>query len=168
MNFQYKHLHTVSNSWPNTQPHQLESLPMVRQMVRCVCVCVCVCVGKTHHKQTKHPWGACFVIRGSLAPPPPLSSFVVCQCFHLCVDNRPSRNNACVITEVRSADLKIILLGDSAVGKSKLVERFLMDQYKPRQLSTYGRWPGGVVVRQCWCWCCCTQCDLGVVHCAIA
>ena len=25
------------------------------------------------------------------------------------------------------ADLKIILLGDSAVGKSKLVERFLMD-----------------------------------------
>eukprot|EP00941_MAST-03F_sp_MAST-3F-sp1_P001003 g1003.t1 len=35
------------------------------------------------------------------------------------------------------ADLKIILLGDSAVGKSKLVERFLMDDYQPRQLSTY-------------------------------
>ena len=34
-------------------------------------------------------------------------------------------------------DLKIILLGDSAVGKSKLVERFLMDEYNPRQLSTY-------------------------------
>jgi Rab-like protein 2 len=34
-------------------------------------------------------------------------------------------------------DLKIILLGDSAVGKSKLVERFLMDEYSPRQLSTY-------------------------------
>ena len=35
------------------------------------------------------------------------------------------------------ADLKVILLGDSAVGKSKLVERFLMGDYHPRQLSTY-------------------------------
>jgi GTPase SAR1 family protein len=34
-------------------------------------------------------------------------------------------------------DLKIILLGDSAVGKSKLVERFLMNDYVPRQMSTY-------------------------------
>mmetsp|Transcript_7334 Transcript_7334/g.10903 ORF Transcript_7334/g.10903 Transcript_7334/m.10903 type:complete len:211 (+) Transcript_7334:165-797(+) len=34
-------------------------------------------------------------------------------------------------------DFKIILLGDSAVGKSKLVERYLMDDYNPRQLSTY-------------------------------
>nr|AME21659.1 RABL2 [Euglena longa] len=33
--------------------------------------------------------------------------------------------------------IKIILLGDSAVGKSKLVERFLMDGYQPQQLSTY-------------------------------
>ena len=33
--------------------------------------------------------------------------------------------------------LKIILLGDSAVGKSKLVERFLMQDYQPRMLSTY-------------------------------
>ncbi|XP_065064843.1 rab-like protein 2A [Rhopilema esculentum] len=33
--------------------------------------------------------------------------------------------------------VKIICLGDSAVGKSKLVERFLMDGYKPQQLSTY-------------------------------
>jgi Rab-like protein 2 len=31
----------------------------------------------------------------------------------------------------------VILLGDSAVGKSKMVERFLMDEYNPRQLSTY-------------------------------
>ena len=30
--------------------------------------------------------------------------------------------------------IKIILLGDSAVGKSKLVERFLMDGYQPQQL----------------------------------
>ena len=34
-------------------------------------------------------------------------------------------------------DLKVILLGDSAVGKSKLIERYLMDEYNPRQLSTY-------------------------------
>merc|ERR1711943_52435 len=33
--------------------------------------------------------------------------------------------------------VKVILLGDSAVGKSKLVERFLMDGYQPQQLSTY-------------------------------
>ena len=50
--------------------------------------------------------------------------------------------------DLSDPDLKIILLGDSAVGKSKyytirfyesrrLVERFLMDEYKPRQLSTY-------------------------------
>mmetsp|Transcript_7223 Transcript_7223/g.18430 ORF Transcript_7223/g.18430 Transcript_7223/m.18430 type:complete len:206 (+) Transcript_7223:98-715(+) len=35
------------------------------------------------------------------------------------------------------ATLKIILLGDSAVGKSKLMERFLMDDYCPQQDSTY-------------------------------
>ena len=34
-------------------------------------------------------------------------------------------------------DVKVILLGDSAVGKSKLVERYLMDDYNPRQDSTY-------------------------------
>lgn len=33
--------------------------------------------------------------------------------------------------------VKVILLGDSAVGKSKLVERFLLDNYRPHQLSTY-------------------------------
>ncbi|XP_006011073.1 RAB, member of RAS oncogene family-like 2 [Latimeria chalumnae] len=33
--------------------------------------------------------------------------------------------------------VKIICLGDSAVGKSKLVERFLVDGYQPQQLSTY-------------------------------
>eukprot|EP00041_Stephanoeca_diplocostata_P003663 m.36598 g.36598 ORF g.36598 m.36598 type:complete len:217 (+) comp14513_c0_seq1:133-783(+) len=33
--------------------------------------------------------------------------------------------------------IKIICLGDSMVGKSKLVERFLMDDYEPHQLSTY-------------------------------
>jgi len=39
--------------------------------------------------------------------------------------------------DLPECDVKVILLGDSAVGKSKLVERFLMDDYNPRQLSTY-------------------------------
>lgn len=30
--------------------------------------------------------------------------------------------------------MKIILLGDSAVGKSKLVERFMMNEFQPRQV----------------------------------
>jgi Rab-like protein 2 len=34
--------------------------------------------------------------------------------------------------EFTRADLKIILLGDSAVGKSKLVERFLLNDYEER------------------------------------
>ena len=33
--------------------------------------------------------------------------------------------------------VKVILLGDSAVGKSKLVERFLLDGFAPQQLSTF-------------------------------
>lgn len=38
----------------------------------------------------------------------------------------------------RPCDLKIILLGDSAVGKSKLMERFLLDDYvATNQSSTY-------------------------------
>ena len=39
--------------------------------------------------------------------------------------------------ELPPADLKVILLGDSAVGKSKLVERFLLDDYEERTSSTY-------------------------------
>jgi len=39
--------------------------------------------------------------------------------------------------EENGEKVKVICLGDSAVGKSKLVERFLMDGYKPQQLSTY-------------------------------
>lgn len=34
-------------------------------------------------------------------------------------------------------DIKIILLGDSAVGKSKLIERFLMNRYTKHTASTY-------------------------------
>ena len=32
------------------------------------------------------------------------------------------------------AEIKLILLGDSAVGKTKMVERFLMDEYNPQQV----------------------------------
>jgi len=38
---------------------------------------------------------------------------------------------------IAPADLKVILLGDSAVGKSKLVERFLLDKFNKRTRSTY-------------------------------
>eukprot|EP00045_Choanoeca_perplexa_P019695 m.294831 g.294831 ORF g.294831 m.294831 type:complete len:208 (+) comp50798_c0_seq1:27-650(+) len=44
------------------------------------------------------------------------------------MDELPAMDENCV---------KVICLGDSAVGKSKLVERFLMDDYQPHQLSTY-------------------------------
>ncbi|KAI8608610.1 P-loop containing nucleoside triphosphate hydrolase protein [Chytriomyces sp. MP71] len=37
----------------------------------------------------------------------------------------------------KPADVKVILLGDSAVGKSKLTERFLLNDFVPHQLSTY-------------------------------
>ena len=33
------------------------------------------------------------------------------------------------------ADVKVILLGDSAVGKSKLMERFLEDDFNPRRVK---------------------------------
>lgn len=39
--------------------------------------------------------------------------------------------------DLPDADIKVILLGDSAVGKSKLVERYLMDDFTPRHNSTY-------------------------------
>lgn len=38
---------------------------------------------------------------------------------------------------LKPADVKIIMLGDSAVGKSKLMERFLLEDYNPRALSTF-------------------------------
>ena len=44
-------------------------------------------------------------------------------------------------------DVKVILLGDSAVGKSKLVERYMMGNYNPRQV---GRWVGGHVPQGAW------------------
>jgi small GTP-binding protein len=38
---------------------------------------------------------------------------------------------------VSRADVKVVLLGDSAVGKTKLVERFLLKEYNPVNNSTY-------------------------------
>jgi len=34
--------------------------------------------------------------------------------------------------EFSPCDIKLIILGDSAVGKSKLVERFLLDDFEER------------------------------------
>jgi Rab-like protein 2 len=39
--------------------------------------------------------------------------------------------------EMGKADVKLIIVGDTASGKSKLVERFLLDNFEQRQLSTY-------------------------------
>nr|CAD7423249.1 unnamed protein product [Timema monikensis] len=51
-----------------------------------------------------------------------------------------SENIERTIDESKNNDnlnVKLICLGDSAVGKSKLIERFLLDGYKPQQLSTF-------------------------------
>lgn len=48
-------------------------------------------------------------------------------------ENKMTNNTS----DKRGADIKIILLGDSAVGKSKLMERFLMDNFVAHQDSTY-------------------------------
>ena len=39
--------------------------------------------------------------------------------------------------EMGKPDLKIIIVGDTSCGKTKLVERFLLDEYEQRQLSTF-------------------------------
>ena len=49
----------------------------------------------------------------------------------------PSRLQCQMLSASNLSCLQVILLGDSAVGKSKLVERFLLDGYAPQQLSTY-------------------------------
>jgi len=53
------------------------------------------------------------------------------------MEGDPAASADGVTAESRGDVVKVILLGDSAVGKSKLVERFLMDGYQPQQLSTY-------------------------------
>lgn len=51
--------------------------------------------------------------------------------------DREIQNATEQVSELTPADVKLILLGDSAVGKSKLVERFLVNDYIEKQLSTY-------------------------------
>jgi Rab-like protein 2 len=51
--------------------------------------------------------------------------------------SQESKSSSPRSTDNDPSDLKLILLGDSAVGKSKLAERYLMDDYNPRQDSTY-------------------------------
>lgn len=48
-------------------------------------------------------------------------------------------------------DYKVILLGDSAVGKSKLVERYLMDDYNPRQVREAHRMGPSVTLKLMMC-----------------
>ena len=40
-------------------------------------------------------------------------------------------------TTTDEPDIKIIIIGDTAVGKSKLLERYLINEYNPRRLSTH-------------------------------
>ena len=47
-------------------------------------------------------------------------------------------SDECIVSpasEIGEPDVKVILLGDSAVGKSKLIERFLDDEFNPRRVS---------------------------------
>jgi Rab-like protein 2 len=46
-------------------------------------------------------------------------------------------NNNTTTTTSDEPDVKIIIIGDSAVGKSKLLERYLVNDYNPRRLSTH-------------------------------
>eukprot|EP01036_Dinobryon_divergens_P030216 gene30216-39422_t len=48
-------------------------------------------------------------------------------------DKSDGSNSGGEIDTLCDPDLKIILLGDSAAGKSKLIERYLMDEFNPRQ-----------------------------------
>jgi Rab-like protein 2 len=37
----------------------------------------------------------------------------------------------------KTGNIKVILLGDAATGKTKLMQRFLLDDFDPRRLSTH-------------------------------
>ena len=39
--------------------------------------------------------------------------------------------------ESKTGNIKVILLGDAASGKTKLMQRFLLDGFDPRRLSTH-------------------------------
>ena len=48
---------------------------------------------------------------------------------------RSDESNVLTADDLGQSDVKVILLGDSAVGKSKLIERFLDDEFNPRRVS---------------------------------
>jgi hypothetical protein len=54
---------------------------------------------------------------------------------------------------------KLVVIGDSGVGKSALVTRFSDDKFEPSFISTIGacdvRGAVAVVVLSWWCCCCC-------------
>lgn len=52
----------------------------------------------------------------------------------ICFEYKMESKSELAVDDLPDPDLKIILLGDSAVGKSKLIERYLMDEYNPRQV----------------------------------
>ena len=52
-------------------------------------------------------------------------------------EKRDEEMESCSDDGLGEPDVKVIILGDSAVGKSKLVERYLIDDFNPRRLSTH-------------------------------
>jgi GTPase SAR1 family protein len=42
-----------------------------------------------------------------------------------------------MIQDLTTGNVKVILLGDAAAGKTKLMQRFLLDGFDPRRLSTH-------------------------------
>lgn len=52
-------------------------------------------------------------------------------------DEKHDNDTTNSIEQLGEPDVKVIILGDSAVGKSKLVERYLIDDYNPRRISTH-------------------------------
>jgi Rab-like protein 2 len=65
---------------------------------------------------------------------PKSSNFCTERVFITCLNGKTFRTSR---YQGKCISKEIILLGDSAVGKSKLMERFLMDDYIPHQSSTY-------------------------------
>jgi len=50
------------------------------------------------------------------------------------MEGEDERNGLSAEVPLGDPDVKVILLGDSAVGKSKLVERYLENDYNPRRV----------------------------------
>lgn len=53
---------------------------------------------------------------------------------HFCGTSRCQSESESLLSPSTDCRMQIILLGDSAVGKSKLVERYMMNEFQPRQV----------------------------------